>query len=349
MNLRIGLARRVHALENYVKGSGWGTSPCGFGGRAQVTKDAINCTECRVFGLKAKEKIMLDVEGIKKEQAANKGGGRALKPGKNYFRIFLFNHKVTPADVANGVSIESNLGKTVQKPGRSVLVQFDGPGGRPVLSNPGSMKKYEALNGSNDKDDSKAAEKIRPQKKFACWFVDTSVKPSKLRCELLPMSVGQAIWDKAVDSDYGEKIFGSKGRDFVIKYDDKASSPKDFYKVDVRDKENCRVLPAQLDAEVKDLLAPGAEAHFGIKSTTAAKPVEEEVAEEAEAEAEEETTEESAESTEEVAEETEESTEEETEEASEPEEDVEGDGEDAEEKPAKRAAKKPLKKGKAKR
>ena len=246
---------------------------------------------------------MLDVEGIKKEQAAAKGRDKVFKPGKNFIRIFLFNHKVTPADVKAGVSIESNLGKTVQKPGRQVMVQFDGQGGRPILQNPGSMKKFEALDGSSDKDDQKMAGKIRPQKKFACWFVDTSVKPSKLRCDMLPISVGQAIWDKAVDSDYGEKVFGSKGRDFVVKYDDKATSAKDFYKIDLRDKELCRVLPSQLDTQVKDLLAPGSEKLFGLKAAVAeVAETEEETSTEEEPETEE--------SAEEGAEETEEATEE---------------------------------------
>jgi hypothetical protein len=268
---------------------------------------------------------MLDVEGIRREQAASKGRDKAFKPGKNFIRVFLFNHKVTPADVKAGVSIESNLGKTVQKPGRQVMVQFDGQGGRPILQNPGSMKKFEALDQSGDKDDQKMAGKIRPQKKFACWFVDTSVKPSKLKCDMLPISVGQAIWDKAVDSDYGEKVFGSKGRDFVVRYDDKASSPKDFYKIDLRDKELCRVLPIQLDTQVKDLLAPGGEKHFGLKAAAVSaaaaevEATEEETPSEEEAEATEESTEEGAETTEETTEEegtTEESAEE-TEEATE--------------------------------
>lgn len=298
---------------------------------------------------------MLDVSGIKKEQEAAKSGkGFKFKEGKNYIRVFLFDHKVTEADVKAGASIESNIGKVVQKPGRALTIQFDGTGGRPILSNPGSMKKFEALESSSDADDRKASQKIKPQKKFACFFVDTSVKPSKIRCELLPMSFGAAVWDKATDTEHGEKTFGCSGRDFVVKYDPKAKSPQDYYKIELRDRENCRVLPSQLTKEVKDLYGAGWEKLLGLTPKITAAPVAEvDEAEESSVEEEESTETEGTEAeetiekaTEDAAEtsEAEETSEEEVEEAEEAEE-AEEEPEEAPEppaKPAKKAVKKPI-------
>jgi len=59
VNVRIGVARRVHVAKEFLKQSGydWGASLCGWAGTCTATEDEATCLLCKVAERKTKQSM----------------------------------------------------------------------------------------------------------------------------------------------------------------------------------------------------------------------------------------------------------------------------------------------------
>ena len=204
----------------------------------------------------------LDLGTIKRRhEETTKGGGDGKRwspsKGKNIIRVFKFSHKVTTDDVKARLYAKKKKGKSVEEIDRPFTLHFNvSSNGVPVLSTPEIMKKYKRLVDSKHQQDQKAARAIQPQTKYAVNLVDINSSEKAMQYWLMPRTVYNAILGTVLDEDYGEKVLGIKGRDFVIIYDpDQKGS--DMYQTRVRDKDKSKKLSASSEKEVLDFYGDG--------------------------------------------------------------------------------------------
>lgn len=196
------------------------------------------------------------------EAAKAAKGSNYYKPskGKNMIRIFMFEHKVTKQDIAEGLFGKNQAGEMVTEFDRCVTRHFNIPGHKgPVVSNERTMKIYRDAQKSGDKQ---AALDVRPGKSWFINIVDTMAPDKKVVVWGAPASVYSTIAELACDEEYGEDIFGSDGRDLVIYYDpDKKGTY--MYKVVPRKEGLSEKLPSKIVDDVVDLYSPEAMGLFG--------------------------------------------------------------------------------------
>lgn len=209
--------------------------------------------------------MALDVDRIKRRQEETRkkeiGDRWQPKEGVNRIRVFKFSHKVTEADVKAGLYADAKKGKTVEEVDRPMTIHFNvHPDNRPVMSNPDLIARYKKAKASGD---DKMAKQIGPQTKYALNVVDTDEKPAKLRTWMCPKTVYNEVLGTILDADYGEGILGSKGRDFIVKYDPKAEGTLK-YSTKMRDKDKCVALPEELDKAAIDFYSPKGVDALGI-------------------------------------------------------------------------------------
>lgn len=297
----------------------------------------------------------LDLGQLAARQAEMANVGNRFKPKKvpnnSRIRVFIFTHKVTQEDVKNGLFTKDKLGKTVDQLDRGVTMQFGlAEKKRPILATAATLAKHDALSKSGKDADKKAAEAIKPSRKYLLNVIDIDEKPRKMRVWACPSTAYNDILALVMSKNFGEAILGCKGRDLELTFDP-SKAAAEMYKVMPLDQSKSVILNADLQNKVNDFWTAAGlkEAGLDLEATEEApseeteEPAAEEETTEEEPAQEEESTEE--ETTEESAEE---STEEETEEQTE-EEQEEEPTEEPPAKPSKKAApaKKPApKKGK---
>lgn len=205
--------------------------------------------------------LNLEREREKQAKLKSRGDSKYWKPqdGPNVIRVLSFTHKVTKQDVEAKLYDKSEAGKTAGEWCYPFTVHYGlNPENRkaPVLSSPEIMALWKKLKDSKDEQDQKKAEIIRPSKKYAMNIIDLNATDKGVQIYLAAKSVREYIGDLVIDPDFGEAVLGAKGRDFKIKYDSKAPSIKDYYKIQIQDKDKCRAMNSKVIDKAFDLFDP---------------------------------------------------------------------------------------------
>ncbi|MEK7112872.1 MAG: hypothetical protein AAB875_06190 [Patescibacteria group bacterium] len=212
----------------------------------------------------------LDPNKYKKQQQELKSKrGNTWKPSEgeagNIIRVFLFGHKVTDEDVKRGFYGKENLNKAQQELNFKVVRHFSvlEDSKRPVFSTAFLMEKYKAWRDSNEESVQEQAKEIKPQTAYAINILDINDMEKGIQTWLCPSTVMDSILDYWNDPDYGDSIFGCKGRDFKIKFD-KSAPPAKMYMTKLRDEKNCKAVGSNYQEQVKDLYDPKLRGIFAI-------------------------------------------------------------------------------------
>jgi hypothetical protein len=204
----------------------------------------------------------------KKEGMQQKGGGGVLraKPGKNVWRIFLFEHEVTKQESKDESSpfYGMEVGTITTEIDREAAKHFwpDGHGNCSGGRDCAACADAKALMNSKHKSDHRAGKMQLPRRMHHLNVVDMNDIESGIQLASLPRTAFEPILDHLLDDeDGGESAFGVNGTDFIITREP-SKQPSEQYSVKVRDRGRSAKLPRELLDGVKDLygleeLSPG--------------------------------------------------------------------------------------------
>lgn len=206
-------------------------------------------------------------EKERQAKLASRKDSKTWKPedGPNVIRVLKFKHKVTKEDVLLKLYSKPELGTVQEEWCFPFTVQYGLLSENrkvPVASTDDSIALWKQLNKSTDVEDQKAAEKIRPNTKYAINIVDIDDPQGGVQTYLAAKTVREFIGKYVVDPDFGEAILGVKGRDLKIEYNSKAQSAKEFYSLILMDKVKSRALNSKVETLVKDFFDPEVNADF---------------------------------------------------------------------------------------
>jgi len=202
-----------------------------------------------------------------KEASETGTGGRSLrlKNGKNYLRIFKFQHKVVDRDFAmklynRGAEGAPAVGDVVEEISRPYFAHFM-KGTAPQncylkTANCDHCQEANELKRSGDEMDKRSGRQLGRSERNAMNVVDMN----NLEAGIQRFDASRQPWagilaqyiSKAEDGAQDDDIFGCNGRDFVIDYDKNADVSK-IYTVTIRDKERCEKLDPKFEDKVVDL------------------------------------------------------------------------------------------------
>lgn len=214
----------------------------------------------------------LNLDKIKKRQketeTKSRGGYWKPQDGKNYIRVFTFDHEVTKQDVAKGLFDKKQLGKTVTELDRPVL-RFFPDGGKPVFASDEDVAAWQKKM-DRTKPKSKEREQVRrsgPQQHWMLNIVDTSANEMRVVEFAANKTIYNAILQTVLDPEFGEEILGPEGRDFIITLDEKKEGAARFG-IQLRDAKKSEKLSDDLQEEVKDYYDPDVYAALADEETS---------------------------------------------------------------------------------
>lgn len=212
----------------------------------------------------------LNLEKLRNRQLeTSKSSGKFFKPEsgkKAIVRIFKFKHKVTSEDVKQGFFTKDEIDDIAEELDRPVTLQYNflPDNKKPVITNQRSRAEYERLSRSTEDEDLERAAKIKPSKKYFVNVVDIDHIDNGMMVWSMPKSVYNALLEILMEKEYGgeDKVIGSKGRDFVLKFD-KTKPASEMYKLTPRESGYSEKLSKSLEEQTIDLYDPRNISLFG--------------------------------------------------------------------------------------
>jgi hypothetical protein len=192
--------------------------------------------------------------------ASSYSGGefQQLKDGKNVIRVFTFDHVVTQRDFERGLYAKgtAKVGQThteIEREIKTHLSEGEKPlkcTGKDTCERCLQIKELEQGSAA----DKKLAKRLAARNRFTVNAVSMDDDESAMKLFELPLAVYSAILNYLNSGEYGAaELFGPEGRDFIIQRDSKANQPSKMYSVQLRDKNKCTDLPAEMQDSVIDL------------------------------------------------------------------------------------------------
>ncbi len=196
--------------------------------------------------------INLDKYREKKENMKRSGGSGDFwipRDGKNIIRIFSFKHRVNDHDIKIGrISDDYEIDDLVEEIDVQQDVHF--VNNKPFNCSGQNCEICDDALRKNDKS-------MNARQRFYVNAIvlmegDKKLKDNSLRIATLTKTVYNDILSYVLDIDYGVKVLGVKGRDFIIEYDS-SQQGTDMYRVKIRDKDVCDDF-SDLEIEPTDLM-----------------------------------------------------------------------------------------------
>jgi hypothetical protein len=223
--------------------------------------------------MSSKNSPSLNLDRLRERESTMVSSGKygRLKDGKTILRLFTFEHLVSQQDYDAGVYRDGSpfapeIGSSVREIDLRLVTHYiDGK----VIpcEGPGCPHCAESAKAK----DPAAKKSLSARQQFQVNAIDMEMLDDGMKIWTLPTSVYKEILSVINSGEIdAESMFGSKGRDFIIKKD-KNQPPSSMYKVMLRDASKCTPISANYEDSVTDLIVE--KTNRFVKPATAASPV----------------------------------------------------------------------------